>query len=288
MVQQRFSSAWLRNEDGYRTEVAGICTIGRSSTNHLVLPHRKVSRRHAIVHVQGDNEYWLVDLGSSNGTYLNNHRITNPTRLRDQDRIDIGQFLLTFCQASTGDEHLTNEKNLRSTAKNIEETPAWLMVADIRGSTSLNQRQPPDQVATRITDWFGECKKFIEEQGGDLDKYLGDGFLAYWIDVNQPEFNVGSALEALREFQDISELPFRVAIHHGIVHSGYLPTMGRARLFGTEVNFAFRMEQLAKQLDKSRLMSQSALQRLEPFLPVMPLGYHELPGFDGSFRFYEF
>lgn len=288
MVDQTFPSAWLRHQDGLRTEIAGICTIGRSSTNHVVLPHPKISRQHAIIHEQGANEYWLVDLESSNGTFLNGGRVTDPVRVRNQDSIQIGHFWLNFRQASTADKHETDESNLRSTAKDIQEATAWLLVADIRAFTSLNRQRSPIQVATEISDWFDACTKLIEEQGGTLDKYLGDGFLAYWIDDDGSEERVSGALDALQVFQEDSALPFRVAVHYGIVCLGYLPTMGRARLFGTEVNFTFRMEYLAKQLGMSRLISQAAIQRLKEFLLAKPVGRHELAGFDGAFSFYEF
>lgn len=43
----------------------------------------------------GAGEYWLVDLGSRNGTYVNERRVSRPTPLRDGDRIQIGPFVMS-------------------------------------------------------------------------------------------------------------------------------------------------------------------------------------------------
>lgn len=56
--------------------------IGVNPQNDIVLPDRLVSRRHARIERQG-NGYVLIDLGSTNGTYVNDmvHRLTSPVRL---------------------------------------------------------------------------------------------------------------------------------------------------------------------------------------------------------------
>lgn len=65
--------------------------IGVNQQNDIVLPDRLVSRRHARIERQG-NGYVLVDLGSTNGTYVNDmvHRLTNPVRLVVGNVITLG------------------------------------------------------------------------------------------------------------------------------------------------------------------------------------------------------
>ena len=88
--------AWLEASVGTPTPVRGTCSIGRSATNEVVLPDDKVSRRHAMINAQGLGEFWLVDLGSSNGTYLNGRRVSQPSRLNDGDSIEIATFKYKF------------------------------------------------------------------------------------------------------------------------------------------------------------------------------------------------
>ena len=64
-----------------------------------------MSRRHALIHAQDGGEFWLVDLGTINGTYVNDDRVIAPTRLRDGDRVDLGRgFELVFRQPVSAEE----------------------------------------------------------------------------------------------------------------------------------------------------------------------------------------
>ena len=82
--------AWLEAADGRRHPIKGSCSIGRAGANTIVLESPKVSRRHALIHLQNIGELWLIDFGSSNGTFLNKRRIHHPIRLSDGDQITIG------------------------------------------------------------------------------------------------------------------------------------------------------------------------------------------------------
>lgn len=90
--------AELELSGGKRVRIKGTCSVGRIDTNDLVLPDIKVSRRHALIQKEGGDELWLVDLGSRNGTRLNGERVIRPTLLRDQDKIEIGDYGLVFHQ----------------------------------------------------------------------------------------------------------------------------------------------------------------------------------------------
>src|SRR5246127_1580187 len=90
--------AWLEEADGKRLPIQGNFTIGRSPKNSLILDSPKISRRHAIINAQDVGEFWVIDLGSSNGTFLNKRRVYQPVRLCDQDQIAIGDTIFTFRQ----------------------------------------------------------------------------------------------------------------------------------------------------------------------------------------------
>lgn len=90
--------AWLEASDGRRHALHGSCSLGRTTANTIVLDSPNVSRRHALVHLQSIGEFWLIDFGSSNGTFLNKRRIIHPVQLNDGDQITIGDTLFTFHQ----------------------------------------------------------------------------------------------------------------------------------------------------------------------------------------------
>ena len=72
----------------------GISTIGREQTNSVRINDYEISRRHAELHIH-DNECLLVDLGSSNGTLVNDEPVSN-RYLASGDQIRIGQTVLEF------------------------------------------------------------------------------------------------------------------------------------------------------------------------------------------------
>lgn len=70
-------------------------TIGRAADNDIQVEDRAVSGRHARIEwVKADNDqggfYQLVDLDSTNGTFLNEHRLSEPVVLRHDDSLRIG------------------------------------------------------------------------------------------------------------------------------------------------------------------------------------------------------
>jgi len=68
-------------------------TIGRVPGNDIVLERTNVSKRHSRV-VRQDGRFFIVDLKSTNGTYLNGRRITTPSVIRPGDKIFVGDFVL--------------------------------------------------------------------------------------------------------------------------------------------------------------------------------------------------
>lgn len=71
------------------------CTIGRSSECELQLLDPLLSRHHTRMTLR-DNEYWVEDLNSKNGTFLNGDRIDVPLKLRKGDEVVIGNTSFIF------------------------------------------------------------------------------------------------------------------------------------------------------------------------------------------------
>src|SRR3989442_3481923 len=63
--------------------------IGRASGNDLVLKDLNVSRSHAAIARRVDGVY-VLDAGGKNGTFVNDRRISEPTRLSPGDRVRLG------------------------------------------------------------------------------------------------------------------------------------------------------------------------------------------------------
>ncbi len=276
--------AWLETS-GDKFPICGTCSLGRSPKNTIVLDSQKVSRRHAIINVQNIGEFWLIDLGSSNGTFLNHRRLQQPVRLCDQDQVAIGDRIFIFHQP----EEITDDYRTtfaERTIREIANMPCWLLVADIENFTTLSRSLTSDQLAVMFGSWVATCKEIIEGNDGTIDKYLGDGFLAYWREGPSASRNVGAVLGQMKEVQARNEPRFRLALHFGFVAVGGMPSMGEESLMGKEVNFVFRMEKLAGSLNISVLTSAAGKSKLGKFIKAEPAGAHELKGFEGKHEFF--
>src|SRR5882762_334367 len=83
-------------------------TIGRVQGNDVILPKGNVSKRHSRI-VLKDGKYIIVDLKSTNGTYVNGRKITSPLVLKDTDKIYIGDFIVGVDEAASGDSDSSSE-----------------------------------------------------------------------------------------------------------------------------------------------------------------------------------
>jgi pSer/pThr/pTyr-binding forkhead associated (FHA) protein len=98
-------SLLIVEQSGRRTPVTlnGSLAIGRGSACRLRIDHPLVSRDHAIIE-HSPLGYTIRDIGSRNGTKLNNRRVTAPALLQEGDRILIGPTTLWF-HVTEQDEH---------------------------------------------------------------------------------------------------------------------------------------------------------------------------------------
>ena len=278
--------AWLEDTEGKRTPIRGSCSLGRSESNQITLRDDTVSRRHAVIQEQGEHEYWLVDFGSSNGTYVNGQRIAQPTRLRDGALLAIGGFQCVFRQprftATIQSPALTSEQ----TVIDVRWANCWLLVADIINSIKLVVDSPADALPVIIGQWLAHCKEAIETHGGHINQFLGDGFFAFWHDHERIGSEIDNAHRALTELQGKGQPAFRFVTHLGRVVLGGVVLGEQQRISGSDVHFVFRMEKLAGALGEARLLSEAARKRLPAGVEVRDVGQHSLHGFEGQFRFY--
>lgn len=283
-VAANMPDAELEKPNGDRVRIRKACSIGRSPSNDVALLDEKVSRRHAMIQVQKQQEFWLVDLGSSNGTYLNDRRVTQPVLLRDQDQIDIGPFRLAFRQPQAAQLASTDQTTCEKTIHDVKSAKCWLLVATLESTASSDLPEELPKLATR---WIGECRKLVEETGGSVSKLLGDGFLACWPHRDQTATTVVRALQELRRAQGAAAPRFRIALHYGQVFLGRGATLGEEGPLGKEVSFVLRLEKLAASLREPCMISEAAASQLKSSLSVQEIGRRAVEGFEGSLLFFK-
>ena len=69
--------------------------IGRVKGNDVILPKQNISKRHALIRAEGTT-FVVEDFGSTNGTFVNGHRITDPVEIGSEDKVYLGDFVMQF------------------------------------------------------------------------------------------------------------------------------------------------------------------------------------------------
>ncbi len=78
-----------------------VVTIGREAGSDIVLEDPQVSRHHARLTLQGDS-YFVEDLGSTNGSFVNGRRVMSPTPLNPGDKLGLGDTVVLEVQGGMG------------------------------------------------------------------------------------------------------------------------------------------------------------------------------------------
>src|SRR5689334_17308297 len=80
-----------------RLESGDVWRLGRSPKCTIELKDETVSRNHAMIQRAENGEFHFIDLGSQNGSFVNDRRVSTPVALKNSDRIKIGRTVITFC-----------------------------------------------------------------------------------------------------------------------------------------------------------------------------------------------
>jgi phosphoserine phosphatase RsbU/P len=146
----------IQNESEVRryTVVDSEMIIGRSSDAAVMIDDGEVSRRHARLWKQGER-YYLEDLGSNNGTFVNTRRIGEKIALAPNDLIAIGPHRLRFRDESIPENELTIMRQTAAAATNAEifkEDSAGKLRAVLELSHHLARALDTDTVLSRLLD----------------------------------------------------------------------------------------------------------------------------------------
>ena len=182
-----------------------IFRIGRSDKNNVVLNDDLASRSHAMLQRSDEGRFYLSDLGSSNGTFINGARVCAPTTLRNGDRIGIGNHEFCFRQSAEVEPPPTDQPDeLQSTNILFAQSLITVLVADIRDFTGLARRVDSAKLSAVTRALFRDAGKMLQDRGAWAQKYIGDAVMAVWLHKKRtPELNeltsVFAALERLTE-----------------------------------------------------------------------------------------
>lgn len=136
-----------------------------------------------------------------------------------------------------------------------------VLFADIRGFTSISEKEKPEKVVGLLNKYFSAMSEIIFEHGGTLDKYIGDGLMAIF---GAPTVGEEDALNAVKaavtmqkrlaklneelRIEGYGQIAVGIGMHTGEATIGYIGSDKRSEYtaIGDTVNLASRLESNAK------------------------------------------
>jgi class 3 adenylate cyclase len=178
-----------------------------------------------------------------------------------------------------------------------------IFFADVVGFTTLADRLDPEALAEIVNDYLGAVADIVEQHGGTLNEFAGDGVMAIFgaPDEMEPVDQVTSALAAANELQrelpDWSrrwyvlgidqDLQARIGINTGVVSIGTFGSAVRATYtgIGLQTNIAARIQ--AQCPPGSVLLSKTSWHLIADTVPCEPRGEIEVKGVHFPIAMYE-
>lgn len=280
---------------GERHHLCEVSLIGRGEGAAVHLTDASVSRHHAAIRHEHAN-FWIVDLGSANGTFVNGIAVTQPRALRHGDRLRLGDAVLLFEESESTSSRLPLVEKTQISRLGPEPArgvPVTMLVADLKGFSTICALLMAEQVADLLREWYADCDTILKRHGATIDKFIGDCAFAYWdgTDLETREKALLAAL-ALRAAEAMPTSPTRILLRsrHGIgldcrvgLHLGKaaVGAMGKGinTALGDAVNVAFRIEALTRAVDQPILVSAAFVEGwLEEQHRFTPCGRHAMKG----------
>jgi adenylate cyclase len=275
-VNPELTEPALVSTDGaraYPLAGGGTWAVGRGEGCGVLLDSRSVSRLHALIQRRDPGDFFLVDLGSRNGSFVNGRRVSIPAHLHDSDRLVFADLELVFRnpaapkdRASAGGGAGVGVRNLPTETLQAQSL-ATIVVVDIRDFTPLSRTLSEALLAQTIGTWFLRVGQAAERGGSWGQQYIGDAVMAVWVHRNREAVAedlariLRSVCEINRGTAEISRtlpLPKPLRIGAGV-------STGPAVLGGTDytalgetVNAAFRLEAATKSVGFSVLLGETA------------------------------
>ncbi len=168
-----------------------------------------------------------------------------------------------------------------------------VMFTDIAGFTRMTETEQHEQVIEDLADYFEILCSVIQSHGGTVDKFIGDGLMAFWGAPRDDDDHTRNACAALIEAQhklnELNEkrlaagkppLHTRFGLHRGYAFVGNIGSRERLAYtaMGDVVNTAARLEGANKQLGTQALATRAVLANAGVGFNFKSQGKIELPG----------
>jgi adenylate cyclase len=223
--------------------------------------------------------YYLIDMGSRNGSFIDDRRVSTPAPLKDGDRISLGGFPIAFQQEGGARPAIPAPADADAGSTHVWFLPQLMtvLVVDVRDFTRLAQQIDQNVLFQAIGTWFRSAGDVLRAHGCWTLKYIGDAVMAVWLhrEPRREALGVFEVLSAVSEFvQATSDLDkefplpfpwrFGAGVNTGIASIGNTGTGSVIdyTALGDPVNAAFRIETITKQIGVDMALGDATFELL--------------------------
>jgi adenylate cyclase len=244
-------------------DAGDVWKLGRSDKCEVAIRDETISRTHAMIQRTDVGEYCFIDMGSRNGSFVNDRRVSTPVVLRNGDRISLGKTRMMFEDPAGVPRGSTPAQMGGITQVFFAQCLVSVLVVDIRDYTGLTNSIDQSVLCQVVGSWFGEADRIMRRYGSSAQKYIGDAVMALWMHrtSGQEQREILQCLLALKEFAEATaglrerfglaaELLIGAGLNTGpaaVGNPGTHQVMDFTAL-GDSVNAAFRLETATKEL----------------------------------------
>ncbi len=177
-----------------------------------------------------------------------------------------------------------------------------IMFIDIANFTTISENLDPEPLMLQLSDYLGMLAEKIRINHGTVDKYLGDGVMAFWgapvpseqhaMHACQAALNCRKGIQEMNQSWEVKgKKPFwsRFGIHTGVTLVGNLGSQSRMNytVVGDSVNLASRLEGINKIYQTEIIVSTDTRDALEKEFLFRPLGSVAVKGKQQEVEIYE-
>lgn len=213
-----------------------------------------------------------------------------------QERDHVKEVFGRYIATQVSDKILKGEANLGGEVRRVT-----ILFSDIRNFTDMSEKMAPQQVVAFLNDYFTEMVDAVFEQSGILDKFMGDGLMAVFGSLGEPDHQLHAVQAALRMKALLGKIngvrgvsgqapiAIGIGIHTADVIVGNIGSRKRLEytVIGDGVNTTSRLQGLNKEYGTTILISETTYEAVKDVFECRQMPEAHLRGKTQSLQCFE-
>ncbi len=221
---------------------------------------------------------------SSFGTFVYRHYV------QDREKRQLRKLFQRYLQPEIVDRLLNTQDADFFKGESLR---LCVLFSDIRGFTTYSEKRAPAEVVQRLNQYFEAMAQEVAAHGGIVDKFLGDGLLAFFgalepggnpsMEGVKASLGMMRRLETLnREWAARGEETFRIGVglHTGLAMAGNIGSQNKTEftVIGDTVNLASRLQDKTKELGVPLVVSETVYDEVKDVVDAEEKGMVQIKG----------